>query len=80
MELLHDAPNRRFGFDGGLDLGARADFTIFDLNHSYKIDPEEFLSKGKSMPFIGWEVQGRCRMTVAGGKIAWTDGEMEEIG
>ena len=80
MELLHDAPNRRFGFDGGLEVGKRADFTIFDLDHSYIIDPDEFLSKGKSMPFIGWEVQGRCRMTVAGGKIAWTDGEMEEIG
>lgn len=78
MELLHDAPGKRFGFDGGLEPGQRADFTVFDLNASYKVDPEEFVSMGKSTPFAGMEVYGRCRMTVAGGKIAWTDGTLEE--
>ncbi len=78
MELLHDVPGKRFGFDGGLELGQRADFTVFDLNASYKIDPEEFVSMGKSTPFAGREVYGRCRMTIAGGKIAWTDGILEE--
>lgn len=78
VELLHDNPCRRFGLDGGLELGQRADFTIFDLNHRYTIDPAEFLSMGKSTPFLGWEVLGRCRMTVSGGKIAWSDGTLEE--
>ncbi len=78
VELMHDAPCRRFGFDGGLALGQRADFTVFDLNASYRIDPEEFVSMGKSTPFSGMQVYGRCRMTVAGGKIAWSDGTLEE--
>lgn len=78
VELLHDNPGRRFGLDGGLKLGERADFTVFDLNCAYAIDPAEFLSKGKSTPFLGWNVYGRCRMTISGGKIAWTDGTLEE--
>lgn len=78
VELLHDAPGRRFGFDGGLEPGQRADFTVFDLNAAYRVDPDEFVSMGKSTPFAGMEVFGRCRMTVAGGRIAWTDGTLEE--
>ena len=77
MELLHDAPCRRFGIDGGLDIGDRADLTVFDVGASYRIDPSEFVSKGKSTPFAGFQVCGRCRMTVSAGKIAWSDGTLE---
>ena len=28
---------------------------------------------GRSTPFAGWTVQGRCMMTVVGGEIAWCD-------
>ena len=73
MELLHDAPCRRFGL--GSEDGA--DFTLFDLNARYPIDPAEFVSMGKSTPFAGKEVFGRCRMTVCAGKIAWSDGTLE---
>ncbi len=79
MELLHDAPCKRFGIDGGLSVGERADFTIFDFNTKEKINPEAFLSKGKSTPFTGWEVQAKCRMTLSAGKIAWKDEKMEEL-
>ena len=73
MELLHDAPCCRFGL--GSEDGA--DFTLFDLNARYPIDPAEFVSMGKSTPFAGHEVYGRCRMTVCAGKIAWSDGTLE---
>ncbi|MBR4132214.1 MAG: dihydroorotase [Oscillospiraceae bacterium] len=72
MELLHDAPLRRFGLEEN-----DADFTLFDLKESYQIDPSEFVSMGKSTPFAGWVVYGRCRMTVCAGEIAWTDGTWE---
>ncbi len=77
VELLHDAPSHRFGLDGGLEIGQRADFTIFDLRQRDIIEPLNFISKGKSTPFAGWEVNGRCRMTVSGGSIAWSDGTLE---
>ena len=78
MELLHDAPCRRFGLDGGLEIGDRADLTLFDVTVCYRIDPSEFVSMGKSTPFAGMHVCGRCRMTVSAGEIAWSDGTLEE--
>ena len=77
MELLHDTPCSRFGLDGGLEIGNRADLTVFDVNDDYLIDPAEFVSMGKSTPFTGTRVRGRCRMTVCAGTIAWSDGTLE---
>ena len=67
MELLHDAPCRRFGI--APDTG----FTVFDLNRTYPIDPAEFLSMGRATPFAGWSVQGRCLLTVMEGRAVWYD-------
>ena len=73
VALLHTNPCRRFGIPtGGTDCTAR-DFTVFDLHAAYTIDPEEFQSMGRATPFAGWTVQGRCLLTVAGGKVAWRD-------
>lgn len=35
-------------------------WATFDLDAHYTIEPERFVSKGKSTPFAGWEVYGRC--------------------
>ena len=78
MELLHDAPCRRFGIPAGGFESESADFTVFDLNAGYSIDPAQFLSMGRATPFAGWAVEGRCLLTVAGGKIAWNDGTLLE--
>ena len=69
MELLHDAPCRRFNIP--TDTG----FTVFDLNDRYRIDPADFLSMGKATPFTGWEAQGRCLLTAAGETAAWYDAD-----
>ena len=66
VELLCTAPRQRFG----IPLGE--DFSIWDLDAQYKIDPDDFLSMGKASPFTGWEVQGRCMTTVCGGKPVYT--------
>ncbi len=66
MELMVYAPRRRFGLP--LNEG---DFTVFDLDAEYEIDPEKFLSMGKSSPFEGMRVSGRCLMTAADGKIVY---------
>ena len=71
VELMHTAPCKRFGFGGEIEIGAPADFTVFDLDEKYTINPDDFVSMGKSTPFEGFEVYGRCLMTVCGGKIAY---------
>ena len=58
-------PRTRFG----LPLGE--DFSVWDLEDRYTIDPETFLSLGRATPFAGMEVQGRNLLTVCGGKAVW---------
>ncbi len=68
VELLCHAPRRRFGIEA-----PPVDFTVFEVSKSYKIDPAEFLSKGKSTPFTDKEVFGRCVLTVCDGKVVYED-------
>ena len=65
LALLCVNPRRRFG----LPLGT--DYSIWDLNAAYPIDPEDFLSKGRATPFAGWQVNGKCIATVCDGKLAY---------
>ena len=65
VELMSISPRKRFKIND--DVG----FTVFDLNEEYEIDPSEFLSKGKSTPFEGERVFGRCVLTVYEGKIVY---------
>ena len=71
IEKLCINPRKRFGLPQTLTEGKPADFTMFDLNETYTVNPEEFLSMGRSTPFAGRTVQGRCVMTVCRGKIAY---------
>lgn len=66
-ELMHDNPCKRFGIDTG------DDFTVFDLSESFIINSDDFFSLGKSTPFEGNEVYGRCLLTVHDGKAVWRD-------
>ena len=71
IQLLHDNPCKRFGIGGELEEGKSANLTVFDLDSSYKIDSNNFLSMGKCTPFEGAQVFGECLMTIANGQIAW---------
>ena len=71
LALLCDAPHRRFGGTSELTDGALANLTLFDLNQTAVIRPEDFVSMGKSSPFTGRTVSGVCKLTVAGGNIVW---------
>ena len=67
IELMAINPKKRFGIDTGND------FTIFDASASYNIDPDTFLSKGRATPFAGWEVKGRCLLTVCSKKEVYNN-------
>ncbi len=75
VKIMSTNPAKRFGFENGLDNGKIANFTVFDVNTEYEINPEEFLSMGRSTPFEGRKVQAKCLMTVCGGKVAYNDME-----
>ncbi len=75
IELLSINPSKRFDIKTGIKVGDVANFTVFDLNEKYTVNPDEFLSMGKATPFEGEEVYGKCKMTVSNGEIAHLEEE-----
>lgn len=65
VELMVINPRKRF------DIPLGCDYSIWDIEEEYTIDPSEFVSLGKSTPFEGWKVNGRCLATVCDGKIVY---------
>ena len=70
VKLLSENPRERFGITS--DVG----FTVFDLGREYEIDPERFLSKGRSTPYKGARVYGKCLATVYSGRAVYLDEEL----
>ena len=70
VELLCHKPRKRFGIPLRED-----DFSLWDLNAEYVIDPEDFLSLGRATPFAGQRIFGRCVETVHGGKTVYQENE-----
>ena len=66
VDLMSLAPSRRFGIEVN-------GFTVYDLNKEYKVNPEEFATMGRSTPFAGNSVYGKCIATVVDGKVAYID-------
>jgi dihydroorotase len=56
---------------GDLAVGRNADLCVFDGDDHVKITPEFLKSQGKNTPFIGYELPGRIRYTLVGGKVVY---------
>ncbi|MBQ7183353.1 MAG: dihydroorotase [Clostridia bacterium] len=65
LDLMSAAPRKRFGIPGG------EDFSVWDLDRSYTVDPADFLSLGRATPFEGRTVCGACVTTVYRGKTVY---------
>ena len=68
VDLLAVAPRKRFS----IPLGE--EYTLWDLDAAYAIDPADFLSMGRATPFAGWQVQGKCMGTVLNGRCVYKEG------
>jgi len=66
VRMMSVGPRERFGITS--DPG----FTVFEVSEKYKIDPEKFVSMGRSTPFEGFEVYGKCLLTVYEGRVAYS--------
>ena len=65
IELLSLNARKRFGIEN------ENDFTVWELDCDYTVDPEEFLSLGRATPFEGDTLSARCHLTVHDGKVAY---------
>lgn len=77
IELMQVNPSARFGTGSSIAVGEAADLTVFRLDESYTVQPELFKSKGRSTPFAGRAVFGRCVLTMVDGKIVYSGEEMK---
>ena len=65
IELLAINPRERFGIPMG------EEYTVWDLNEEFTVDPENFISKGRATPFVGWKLKGVCKLTLCDGKVVY---------
>ncbi len=72
VALFSAGPAKAFGLPGGtLAVGSPADVTVFDPNLRGKVDPQRFVSRGRSTPFAGWELSGAPVATIVAGTVVW---------
>ena len=73
VELMSAAPRARFNI--------RSDFannyTVYDLSARCVVEPSHFKSKGRATPFQGWELMGKCILTVCNGRAVHCEGEAQ---
>lgn len=64
IELMSINPAKRFldSFDG-------VNFCIYDLSKEYTVCPDNFISMGKSSPFEGIKVFGKCIGNIIDGEM-----------
>ncbi len=65
LELMVYAPRRRFGIDMGQD------FSVWEVDTEFEVDPNEFLTKGRATPLTGMRLCGKNLLTVLDGKIVY---------
>jgi dihydroorotase len=56
---------------GTLEDGKPADITIIDPEKKWIVKKEQFYSKSKNSPFIGWKLSGKVDWTILGGRIIY---------
>lgn len=65
-------PARILKLPGGtLEIGKKADITIIDPEKKWTVRRENFRSKSKNSPFIGWKLSGKVDYTILGGRIVY---------
>lgn len=72
IEKMSVNPAKIIGIDrGSLKEGKAADLVIFDPEATYKVDVNDFASKGKNSPYDGFTLNGRVEVTIVGGEIVY---------
>jgi dihydroorotase len=72
LARVTSGPAQILGIEAGtLGVGRPADVCVFDPNETWLVRPEQLRSRGRNTPFGGWEMRGRVKWTLAGGKVVY---------
>ena len=70
-KVLGAAMGARQGRTGHLQVGGLADVCVFDPQAHWTVQANTLVSQGKHTPFSGYELPGRVRYTLVGGRVAY---------
>jgi dihydroorotase len=72
LRALTVNPARILGVTGGtLTAGVPADVSVIDPEQRWQVDTASLCSKSGNTPFGGWQMTGRARCTIVGGRVVW---------
>ena len=71
VQLMCTAPRARFGIKSDM----ANNYTVFDLSEKYIVEPSHFKSRGRATPFQGFELYGKCLLTVCNGQAVYLNKE-----
>ncbi len=72
VEMMSVRPREIFGIAGGeIKVGESADLALIDADKQWVVDPDKFVTMGRSTPFEGWNVQGENLLTILKGEIVY---------
>ncbi len=72
--VLGSALGARQGRTGHLAVGGLGDVCVFDPQAAWTVTASALRSQGKHTPFSGYELPGRVRCTLVGGRLAYQAG------
>ena len=74
IELMCINPRKRFNLPcADIEVGAPASFAVADLSVKGTVDPDTFISLGRSTPFAGKKLYSDILITLYNGRIVWCD-------
>ena len=72
VDMMSVRPREIFGIDGGkIEVGETADLCAFNPDKEWIVNPDDFVSMGKSTPFEGWKLKGENLLTILRGEIVY---------
>ncbi|QBD85705.1 dihydroorotase [Clostridium tetani] len=71
-EIMSKNPSEIMNLNKGqIKIGFSGDLVLVNLEKSYKVNSDSFLSKGKNTPFEGKKLYGQVEKTIKSGKIIY---------
>jgi len=70
--VLGQALGTRLGRTGQIKVGGLGDICIFDPAAAWTVQADTLRSQGKHTPFSGYELPGRVRHTLVGGRVTYS--------
>jgi dihydroorotase len=74
IAALSARPARLVGEERGIEHGRNADLVVFDPKARWRVEQSALASKSSNTPLLGMELPGVVRLTVAQGRITYSDG------